>query len=103
MELVSKLVLGRGKRVDDSLRAGLGQDRATCHSGGLSGILGGRKKKAFCTGRTDVATVVPGMMAWILDMMCACVRLSASLRLSVEPSLHPQQINHCHISTDGTL
>lgn len=45
MELVSKLVLGRGKRVNDSLRAGLGQDRATCHSGGLSGILGGRKKK----------------------------------------------------------
>lgn len=32
------------------------------------------KKKAFCTGRTDVATMVPGMMTWILDMMCACVR-----------------------------
>lgn len=47
MELVSKLVLGRGKRVDDSLRAGLGQDRATCHSGGLSGILGGREKKSI--------------------------------------------------------
>lgn len=67
------------------------------------GFWEAEKKKAFCTGRTDVATVVPGMMAWILDMMCACVRLSASLRLSVEPSLHPQQINHCHISTDGTL
>lgn len=42
--------------MDDSLRAGLGQGRATCHSGGLSGLQGGRRgKKASCSDRTDVA------------------------------------------------
>lgn len=88
--------------MDGSLRAGWVRMElpVTLEASWGQGDKGGRRRqKAFCAGRTAAAT--HGARhggSYPQDDVCIHAVCPLSLALSVARSLHPQQINHCHIS-----